>query len=309
MQHKTCKICGETKPIAEFTYPKNKCKKCFAAWMREHKKKTKDKVYAYNKAYRSREDVKLRLRERDRQKRLADKRKPYSKPKIIDVCPSCLKKSKTGLCYSCKLEIKRKIRHQALPCKKVTLCVDCKIEIGQGKRCPTCSRAYQLNRYKTDDQYKRKILDRTKEYSKKTRPQRLAYERQYLKDRPDKRSAKYRAHENRRRQKSVGSFTAKQWLNLKERYNYTCPKCLMPEPWVKLEVEHVIPITLHGTNYIFNIQPLCHECNAKKHTKIEDYRNEIWLQGISVAQFHPLLSLYWAFNITQVEGFLRGFTS
>ena len=83
----------------------------------------------------------------------------------------------------------------------------------------------------------------------------------------------------------------------------------MPEPWVKLEVEHVIPITLHGTNYIFNIQPLCHECNAKKHTKIEDYRNEIWLQGISVAQFPPLLSLYWAFNITQVEGFLRGFTS
>lgn len=309
MQHKTCKICGETKPITEFTYPKNKCKKCFAAWMREHKKKTKDSVHAYNKAYKSRPDVKLRLNERGKQKRLSDKRKPYSKPKMVVGCPVCLKKSKIGLCYLCRLELRRRIKRQALPCKKVNLCLDCKIEIGRGERCPDCSQAYRLNRYKTDTQYRQTILDKAREYTKRTRPQRLAYERQYLKDRPEKRSAKYRAHENRRRQKSVGSFTAKQWLNLKERYNYTCPKCLIPEPWIKLEVEHVIPITLHGTNYIFNIQPLCHECNAKKHTKIGDYRNEIWLQGIPVKQFHPLLSLYWVLNITQVEVFLRGFTS
>lgn len=33
----------------------------------------------------------------------------------------------------------------------------------------------------------------------------------------------------------------------------------------RIEADHIKPLPKGGTNYIWNIQPLCRNCNAKKH--------------------------------------------
>jgi 5-methylcytosine-specific restriction endonuclease McrA len=72
-----------------------------------------------------------------------------------------------------------------------------------------------------------------------------------------------------------GSFTLRQWQELKAFYDHTCLCCGRKEPEIKLTADHVIPVFLHGTSNIENIQPLCGSCNSSKHTQIIDYR-ESW---------------------------------
>lgn len=62
-----------------------------------------------------------------------------------------------------------------------------------------------------------------------------------------------------------------EWEKLKEKYNFTCPCCLKKEPDIKLTVDHIIPLSLGGTDEIGNIQPLCKLCNFKKHIDIVKY--------------------------------------
>jgi 5-methylcytosine-specific restriction endonuclease McrA len=74
-----------------------------------------------------------------------------------------------------------------------------------------------------------------------------------------------------RRKKAEGYHTLEEWESLKEDYGYICPKCLKKEPEIKLTVDHIVPITKGGSQYITNIQPLCLHCNMKKFDKIIKY--------------------------------------
>jgi len=72
-------------------------------------------------------------------------------------------------------------------------------------------------------------------------------------------------HLNRRRkaQKKAngGNHSLAQWLELKATYQNRCAMCLEEK---KLTADHIVPISLGGSDSIDNIQPLCSSCNASK---------------------------------------------
>ena len=63
-------------------------------------------------------------------------------------------------------------------------------------------------------------------------------------------------------------------------YGNCCIKCGRDD--VKLTVDHIKPLSTGGDDVSSNIQPLCHSCNATKHTKHIDYRPDSgllhWIQ-------------------------------
>lgn len=65
-----------------------------------------------------------------------------------------------------------------------------------------------------------------------------------------------------RRKAAEGSFTLNEWLAVVKKFGGRCPRCgvACPVP----TVDHIIPTALGGTNYIWNIQPLCYTCNSSK---------------------------------------------
>lgn len=92
--------------------------------------------------------------------------------------------------------------------------------------------------------------------------------RRWMKRHPEVRVANQHAR-RARMVKSKGSYTEKQWKSLCARYNWRCLRCKKRK---KLTPDHVVPLVKRGTNFIYNIQPLCKSCNSKKGTKIVEYR-------------------------------------
>lgn len=68
-----------------------------------------------------------------------------------------------------------------------------------------------------------------------------------------------------KRKGAEGSYTYEQWSELLDKYNYACVGCLSKE---NITVDHKLPLSRGGTNNIDNLQPLCMQCNLKKHNKL-----------------------------------------
>jgi hypothetical protein len=90
-------------------------------------------------------------------------------------------------------------------------------------------------------------------------------------------TVEYKRHmrkENKLKRKQVeGSHTLEEWNQLCKTYQYMCLCCKSTD--VKLTEDHIIPISMGGTNDIWNIQPLCGSCNSIKHAKTIDYRERM----------------------------------
>jgi 5-methylcytosine-specific restriction endonuclease McrA len=80
-------------------------------------------------------------------------------------------------------------------------------------------------------------------------------------------------HKRRAKMSNAGGyFTAQEWFTICFAVGF---KCLCCKEQKKLVPDHVVPIALGGSSWLFNIQPLCQSCNAKKGTKIIDYRETL----------------------------------
>jgi len=68
--------------------------------------------------------------------------------------------------------------------------------------------------------------------------------------------------------KDKGNFTKEEWNNLLKISKNRCYCCKIKfSKKVKATIDHILPISLGGNNYIENIQPLCQSCNSKKQTQ------------------------------------------
>jgi 5-methylcytosine-specific restriction endonuclease McrA len=102
---------------------------------------------------------------------------------------------------------------------------------------------------------------------------RRMYNRFYHKAHPERMREQVRTRRNRKYQ-AEGFHTEAEWVMLKAKYNYTCLGCGQREPEITLTRDHVIPLTQGGSDWITNIQPLCHICNSSKNNKSIDYRQK-----------------------------------
>lgn len=235
---KQCPVCNKI-----FTTLNGRRKYCSVRCRKKSWKiKNKEKVLEYNRCY---------LRRR------AAIKKSQSKKSLV--CPRCGKpflntKSKNysyiKFCsFNCQNIFNRSRRRKRdRESEPMRQCLACgKLFDPRGfhyyKTVQTCSKKcskklWRMNNSKTDD-YKKKHA-----FNQRTRKHRI--------------------------RANGGSFTYKQWESMKKKYGYKCAICGKKEPFLEqsyqyLTQDHIIPVTKGGPHIKENIQPLCMECNIRKH--------------------------------------------
>ena len=127
--------------------------------------------------------------------------------------------------------------------------------------CKNCRKAYQRGR-SCDKEYERKRTEERKAYHT-ANPKR--WRRANL-----QKMAVQLAQRRARKLNAEGDFTVEEFETLCERYGNRCLLCSRGE--VLLTPDHVVPLSLAGSNLIVNIQPLCGSCNSCKNTKDVEHR-------------------------------------
>lgn len=135
-----------------------------------------------------------------------------------------------------------------------------------------------------EDHYKWRggvTLDR-KAYRRKWRNDNLEKSRAYMREwkKNHRQSANvYTQNYRALLRNAPGSFTPQDWENLKKKFDNKCAICGEEKP---LTIDHIIPISRGGTNWIENIQPLCGSCNYSKRDMLMDeyliFRQKIKLE-------------------------------
>lgn len=88
--------------------------------------------------------------------------------------------------------------------------------------------------------------------------------RKYVKKNPE-RIKHLKARRYARKKNAEGSHSLEQWEALKRIFKNKCGICGLKK---KLTKDHIMPLSKGGSDYIYNIQPLCRNCNSKKHNNI-----------------------------------------
>lgn len=74
---------------------------------------------------------------------------------------------------------------------------------------------------------------------------------------------------DRGERKTRKTISAKVRWDIFQRYNSKCVKCGNQPPDVKLEIDHIVPLSLGGTDEETNLQILCNRCNSGKSNQRE----------------------------------------
>lgn len=105
-------------------------------------------------------------------------------------------------------------------------------------------------------------------YYEENRERLLARNKEYRKAHPEVKQV-CEARRHARKKGACGIFGVRQWRAIRVAYGHICLRCLQSKP---LTVDHVVPVSKGGLDCVCNIQPLCLECNVKKHARTIDYR-------------------------------------
>lgn len=71
------------------------------------------------------------------------------------------------------------------------------------------------------------------------------------------------------------NLTVTEWKDILKKYNHSCICCGKSRKEATITMDHIIPLSKGGTHTKENVQPLCKECNSKKHDQTIDYRSKI----------------------------------
>jgi 5-methylcytosine-specific restriction endonuclease McrA len=122
--------------------------------------------------------------------------------------------------------------------------------------------------------YYHRHKEQRKEYNRKYYQEnislKLKYQREYLKTENGKATNQRRYFKKQAIMKEIiNTLTAKEWLDILEKYNYKCIYCgkrLIDA--FDVTRDHIIPISKGGNNTKENVVPACRSCNSKKYNKI-----------------------------------------
>ena len=110
----------------------------------------------------------------------------------------------------------------------------------------------------------------SREYSATHKERRAELNKAYYLANPEKSRIKCIVRRTKKTQ-AGGQFTPEEWSTLCFAVGFKCLCCKQVKP---LEADHVMPVSLGGTSFLYNIQPLCKSCNVRKSTKCTDYRTQ-----------------------------------
>ncbi len=134
---------------------------------------------------------------------------------------------------------------------------------GHLNSCKDCRKAYQRSRpYDKEHERRRNQTEERKKYH-------AANLKRWRRENPLKAAAQ-RDRSRALRLNCEGSYTIEEFGALCEKYGNACLRC--GDRDAPLTPDHVVPLSLGGSNWITNIQPLCRRCNSWKNARVMDFR-------------------------------------
>lgn len=181
-------------------------------------------------------------------------------------------------------------RKCGLPQPIASFTVDTRYKDGYYPWCAECRRSWRKARKDRQRELYNAWADRNRDrvhelsnqsyarHKEHMRPGRNARLRNRWRTDPEYRKRKniQTAEKNRRRYAVLNGapnehHTEQEWQELCEKYDHRCLRCGLQKPLTR---DHVVPVTLKGSDAISNIQPLCRECNSIKNNRVMDFRPE-----------------------------------
>jgi hypothetical protein len=167
-----------------------------------------------------------------------------------------------------------------------TVCLSCsgdfelqaRLRVTGPRQCSKCSNIVPASEFYDPTSFicKRCHNAATRVWVSKNKDRRAANVLNWQRANKDKCSAANKRRRARKLGAPVVDFTETQWLELLEEHGHSCAYCGITG--VKLERDHVIPLTRGGSDTKSNIAPACRTCNSSKnHRTVEE-----WRAGITV---------------------------
>lgn len=128
----------------------------------------------------------------------------------------------------------------------------------------------KLKEYRKNHRLKYKALrnEQSKQWNRAHPEKHRQSNNKYQKNNPDV-SRQITKNRRERKKNAGGTISKQEWLDVLEKYGNKCLCCGSRE---FIQMDHVVPLIVGGSNTIDNVQPLCRSCNSKKGIKVIDYR-------------------------------------